>query len=373
MAGMKTNKHRLRELVTKGTRVVSEAAEVLATVGSDVTPLGLIAVAAKLATSAVNNLDRSPLSGWPAVDGVAPLDDFLLQLCTAHHIVTQAAESKQGQRIMTGVVNGVRVGWVMYERWNDGPYTIDDPAQATAALRAFAWQALGQAVKFHQPALGSPMLLVDPITETLPSETAERIWCRQAPYLDRGYTRSVLLIGEPGTGKSNIIRFVAGRAGGLCLRVKARDLEYLRSLGNLVRFLCPDAVLIDDLDRAKDPAGILDELDELLVTARLLLVTVNNVGKLDAAALRRFEDVELVQSLDAAVLDKLLEGASEDVAMRLRGLPVRYVHQYCRAAEVIGTEEAAREVDGLVERRELVKRMSDAQGGESAETKQCAP
>lgn len=372
---MKLNKHRLRELVTTGTRVVSEAAEVLATVGSDVTPLGLIAVGAKLATSAVNNLDRSPLSGWPAVEGVAPLEDFLLHLCAAHHLVTQAAESKQGQRVMTGVVNGIRVGWVMYEHWNDGPYTIGDPADATAALRAFAWQALGSAVKFHQPAMGSPKLLVDPITETLPSETAERIWCRQAPYLASGYPRSVLLIGEPGTGKSCIIKFIASRAGGLCLRIRARDLEYLRSLGNLVRFLSPDAVLIDDLDRAKDPEGVLDELDELLVTSRLLLVTVNNVTKLDAAAVRRFEDLEFVESLDAGILDKLLDGASEDVALSLRELPVRYLHQYCRAVEVVGAEAAALEVDGLVRRRELVKRMSDAQGGESAatETKQCAP
>lgn len=361
------NKHRLQEFFTKGTRVVSEAAEVLATVGSDVTPLGLIAVAAKLATSAVNNLDRSPLSGWPAVDDVAPLEDFLCHLCAAHHLITQAAESKQGQRVMTGVVNGVRVGWVMYERWIDGPYTLGDPVEAAAALRAFAWEVLGQAVKFHQPAMGSPTLLVDPITETLPSETAERIWCRQAPYLDSGYTRSVLLVGEPGTGKSNIIRFVASRAGGLCLRVKARDLEHLRSLGNLVRFLCPHAVLIDDLDRAKDPAGILDELDELLVTARLLLVTVNNISKLDAAALRRFEDVELVRSLDVTVLDRLLEGASDDVAARLRELPVRYVDQYRRAVEVVGAEAAALEVDGLVKRRELVRQMSEEQGGEATE------
>lgn len=364
------DKRKVRELAIKGVRVVGETADVLVHLNQKTGPLGVVAVGAKLLTKAIDGLERAPLKGWVQVPGVAPLESFMLQLCHAQHLVAQVGEGKKADRgrVVAGVVNGVRLAWVEYERWVDGPYTLGEPDDARAALQALAWQALGAAVKFHQPALGPAQLQVDPITETLPSETAERIWLRQKPYVDKGYLCSVLLVGEPGTGKSNIIRYVATAAGGHRLRVRARDLEHLRSLGNLVRFLQPDGVLIDDLDRAKDPAGILDELDELLTSSKLLLVTVNNVSKLDAAVVRRFDDVEHVKSLDEGVLEKLLEDADEDARARLRELPVKYISQYRRAVDVVGAEEAAKEVEGLVKRRELVLKLSKQQA-ETVEAK----
>lgn len=367
------DKRKIREFAVRGVRVVGETADVLVHLNQHTGPLGFVAVGAKLLTKAIDGLERSPLKGWVEVPGVAPLDSFMLQLCHAKHLVVQVGDGKKTDRgrVVAGVVNGVRVAWVEHERWVDGPYTLGDSDQARAALRALAWEALGPAVKFHQPALRPAELQVDPITETLPSATAQKIWARQKPYVDKGYLCSVLLVGEPGTGKSNCIRFVANEAGGHRLRVRARDLEHLRSLGNLVRFLEPDGVLIDDLDRAKDPAGILDELDELLTTSKLLLVTVNNVAKLDAAVVRRFDDVEVVTSLDPSVLEKLLDGADDEARGRLRELPVRYINQYRRAVDVLGPEAAAAEVDGLVARRQLVLQLSEQQGasGTTAPTK----
>lgn len=367
------DKRKIREFAVRGVRVVGETADVLVHLNQNTGPLGFVAVGAKLLTKAIDGLERSPLKGWVEVSGVEPLESFMLQLCHAKHLVAQVGDGKKADRgrVVAGVVNGVRVAWVEYERWVDGPYTLGDPEQARAALRALAWEALGPAVKFHQPALSPAQLQIDPITETLPSATAEKIWARQKPYVDKGYLCSVLLVGEPGTGKSNIIRFVANAAGGHRLRVRARDLEHLRSLGNLVRFLGPDGVLIDDLDRAKDPAGILDELDELLTSSKLLLVTVNNVSKLDAAVVRRFDDVEVVNSLDPGVLERLLDGADDGARARLRDLPVRYINQYRRAVEVVGPEAAAAEVDGLVARRELVLSLSKKQ--DAGGTKPDAP
>jgi hypothetical protein len=367
---MKLSKQQIREWATKGVRVVGDAADVLVQLGNDATPLGLVGVGARLVVSTLDKLERAPLKGWSRVPGVEPLEDFMLHLCVANHMVAPFGEKKDEARVMSGVVNGVRMAWVEYDRWIDGPFTLGEPSKAMAALRAFVWQALGCSIKFHKPALGPAQLLVDPITETLPSATAEQIWLRQEPYLAKGYMCSVLLVGEPGTGKSNIIRHVANRAGGHRLRIRARDLEHLRSLGQLVGFLRPDGVLIDDLDRAKDPGGILDELDELLTAASLLLVTANNVSKLDAAVVRRFDDVDVIDSLDDGVVDQLLEGAEEEVEARLRELPVRYIHQYKRAVAVVGPEAAALEVDDLVRRRALVRRISEAQGGETEKAEQ---
>jgi len=218
----KIDKRMIREFALKGVRVVGDTADVLVQLNKDTGPIGFVAVGAKLLSKAIDKFDRAPLSGWRSVPGAAPLEHFLLQLCIAHHLVAPEGESKKNETVVAGVVNGVRVAWVEYERWVDGPFTVGDPDEAIAALRAFAWEAMGSAVKFHQPAIGPAQLQVDPITETLPSGTAERIWLRQLPYLAKGYMCSVLLVGEPGTGKSNIIRHVANKAGGHRLRVRAR-------------------------------------------------------------------------------------------------------------------------------------------------------
>lgn len=354
-----------REVAIKTLRVVGEAADSLVQLQRNTSPLGFVAVGAKLATAALDKIDRTPLAGWSEVSGVAPLDVFMLHVCRARQLVSVVGEEKAHRRVLTGTVNGVRVGWVEYERWTDGPYTAGDPEAARAALRQIAWESLGSAVKFHQPALGPAELRIDPVDETLPSQTGLDLWARQEPFLDAGRRCSVLLVGEVGVGKSNIIRFVANKAGGMRLRVRARDLENLRNLGNLVRFLQPSGVLIDDLDRAEKPAGILDEIDEILVAAKLLLVTVNDVGKLDPAVIRRFTDLEVVEQLDDGVITKLIGDAPEEVAARLRKLPVTYLHLFARSVEVLGPDAAIKQVEGLVERRELVRKMKGSGGSKS--------
>lgn len=113
---------------------------------------------------------------------------------------------------------------------------------------------------------------------------------------------------------------------------------------------CP----VDDLCRAPDPGGFLDELDEIRSSC-LVIATANRIDRMDPAALRRFDDSYLVSGIDPEVFDKLCEGLDTKVVERLRGLPVDWVAKYRELHEVLGPEKAREELEGILNRRKEVR------------------
>lgn len=357
---MSIDKRQLLDFGRKGLRIASEVANVAVQLRTDSGPLGWFSVGAKVANTILDQAEIDPFQGWATVSGIAPLAEFALVTAKSEGLVV--AKSKQTHRLWSGTIHGVCFGWREYEQWLDGPYIPEGTpnTDAVAALRLMLWSSLGKSVKYFQPPLGGGMLVVDSIDETHSSRTAVDLWKRQEPYLAAGKRRSVLLVGEHGVGKSNIVRHVAEQAGGFRLRFRACDLHHLRSLAGLCRFLAPDAVVIDDIDRAEKPNSIIEEIDELLATARLVMVTANWVTKLDPGIVRRFDDFQFVGELDHEVLDQLLFGVPARVADVLRTMPVKYIDKYREAVIVLGHERAAAELPALVAQHELVTRMSAA-------------
>jgi hypothetical protein len=368
------NREKLISLGTKGLRVVSKVADVAVHLRADSGPLGWLSVAAKVGDALMESAESEPFRGWAQVSGISPLAEF--SLMTAKREGLLRVQPRKQTRVLTGTVNGVCMGWVEWPQWVDGPYIPPEASNedAVAALRLLLWSTAGKSIKFVQPPLGASHLTGDSLIETHPSQTAVNLWERQRPYVEKGVRRSLLLAGEQGTGKSNIVRHVADMAGGHRLRIKALDLANLRSLAGLCRFLCPDAVVIDDIDRAERPGAIIDEIDEILATSKLVAVTANWVDKLDPAIVRRFDDFEQIRELDAEVLDRLLEGVPASIAGVLRRLPVKYIHAYRQSVEVLGHELAAAEVPRLVAQYELVSRMNAAaSAAPTAATKPVGP
>ena len=350
------DKQRLAVGLRKGLSVAARVADVAVQLQQNVGPLGVASLLAKTTHEILQLRGDFPLNEWSIAGGVGPMGDFLLGLARAQGLLSVVPTPGNTQvRVSTGVVNGVRVGWAEYERWTEGPYVSPDytTEQAVQALRVLTWQACGSAVKFHQPPLGSPTLTDDSLCQPLRSQRAD----------DRalaGRRRSVLLAGSPRTGKSSIVRYVAQQAGGLCLRFGAGSLSSLHAVGSLIQFLQPDVVAIDDLCRAEKPGAILDVVDEIMGTAKLLMVTVNFLKKLDGAVIGRFDAVEQVERLDDAVLDKLLDGVPPAIAKRLRDLPVKYIDQYRAAVDVLGHDAAEVYADKLIAQHALVQRVVEA-------------
>lgn len=361
----------LKRGLRKGLRIAADAANVAVQLGSNPSPIGVFSVAAKLANSVIGESRSTPIEGWTSVR-TAGLEWAIFEAAKRARLLEERPGTDPANSFWMGTIHGLRFGWHVGQEWIDGPY-LEPSATAengAAALRAFAWSSIGSSIVYGREAgLVRDVATLEPEdVEMLPSALGLEIWQRQAAFLRAGYRCAVLLHGEPGTGKTNVARYIAEQAGGMLLRVRTQEIIGMHSLERVARYLQPSAVIIDDLCRAPKPEGVLDVFDAVTRSTSLVIVTVNDVEKLDPAVYRRFNalDVYEVTKLDDAVLDRMLAGVPEDAAARLRELPVKYVEDYRREAEVFGEAQALASIEQLVARREEVARMSAAASGSSA-------
>lgn len=142
------------------------------------------------------------------------------------------------------------------------------------------------------------------------SDKAREVWQRVEPFIKAGRPRSVLIDGRPGTGKSTIVRWLAEQVEGYKLRVPSADLGYLRPavLCDLVRFLGPSVIMVDDFDRTYGATDLLDFFEQARDTFKLLLVTTNSLEHLDPAVIRprRFDELLTVDSLGDSFVQAFL-------------------------------------------------------------------
>ena len=372
----KSTKKQLAKYADHAVSVVSDIAEIVVHLKTP-TVLGATAVAAR-ALSSYQKLTRPDLqtffSKWDYLD-LDPLSEFVLALCGQLQILEEEDTSNEGRnRVVVTTIHGMQIGWITHESWIEGPWIENklDKREAKNLIARLVWETLGATIRIHQPPLQPVALCNDALTEAFPSATADKIHARGAKFLKAGFKRCILFYGEPGTGKSHIMRHVANRAGGFSLRIRAQDLTRVSAISSAIDLLQPSAVLIDDLDRLDKPGEILASFESVKSSARIFLASVNDIGKLDAATLRpgRFDDWVHVQKLDPGVIDRMLEGTPEEIAVQVRDLPIAYIHEYKRLEEVLGQEEAAASIADLHKRLETIRDLCEEQGS-SAVKKAC--
>jgi SpoVK/Ycf46/Vps4 family AAA+-type ATPase len=196
-----------------------------------------------------------------------------------------------------------------------------------------------------------------------PSEVANRVYEDAKLFLSKGLSRSILLYGPPGVGKSHVLRRVRDLVGGYSLRFEARAVStYPADCQNLARILRPDVVLIDDVDRTPEKTGhkgqaTLTFLESIRDDVKLVLASANFLNEMDPAALRagRWDQLVEITSLDEGVLEALIgDEVPTEFRERLRKLPVAYIHEFHRRREVLGLALALDSVENLVAQAEMV-------------------
>jgi len=156
------------------------------------------------------------------------------------------------------------------------------------------------------------------------------------------------------------MRYASQKLGGFSMRLLPEVIERIPNVRAIIDLLHPSAVIVDDLDRMEHPERILSQIEEVRHHAKVLMVSVNKVKKLDAALIRpgRFDGYEHIEKLDEEVVDRLIgEDVPEAVAAKLRELPIAYIDAFKVRREVKGLESALASVEDLVSRRELVLEM----------------
>ena len=198
---------------------------------------------------------------------------------------------------------------------------------------------------------------IDDAFKSMPSKKATDYSEYLKRCLDAGVSRSVMLYGPPGTGKSTMARTLVDNLELKSLRIRV---EHLGSISNATLFEAitmfePDAIILDDFDRAHDQASLLETLEFFQRHVKLVVATVNNKNNLDEAILRpgRFDELVLIDHMDEMVV-KMMLGAYSDGYEDVKDWPIAFIQEYVKRRRFMSIDEAAATTKDLARR---VKRL----------------
>lgn len=306
--------------------------------------------------------ERLPGFAWPVIrDNVC-----------APSIVSEYWSGEPGDYAMgEGTIDGIRFRWVQdgvsSEELVSGPFVLNGQTdQALAVLMRCFWaRQPSQHITLIGRLVGEDLSFSDTFTTT---EEIQQLTARARCFTDRQITRSILLTGRPGAGKSTAIRACVKQLGLRSLRLSASVLREAQSshtgdgmvnLTGLVQMARPDVLIIDDVDHMMLDAYTLAFFEQARRHCRLLLTSCNDVKVLLGAALRpgRFDDIFEFETVDPSLLTRLSHGDPEAME-RLGRLPIAYAQSFRDTADALGLEQAIDELDELELRAALIEGAS---------------
>lgn len=264
-----------------------------------------------------------------------------------------------------GKLGNETVGWVIEQgTMSDGPYyRVDREAETYAALGKSVWKNLGSKHLLYTPT--GPVIDSFKDGTVIPTEQMKDLLDRCQRFLRAGESRSYLLGGVPGTGKSVAIRWLTNTLGMTSMRIDLRLLSdetdnVAGSLETMLNMLQPDVMILDDLDRIEVNAQVLAFLERARNMCRIVIASANFISALSGAATRpgRFDDIITFDKLDLEVVRSIL-GDSADLAELVADLPAAYVNEFASRCRVLGREQAVEDLDDLRARAEVTSQDSD--------------
>lgn len=191
-------------------------------------------------------------------------------------------------------------------------------------------------------------------------EQGDKLIDRWKSFKQAGLRRSIILHGEPGTGKSTLARQVTREIQGRVVFAPVRTIAQSPSLeyfSSVLKFLEPDILIVDDLDRLETSnlESLLDFFEESENSIPMILATTNHLDNLPDAIKRpgRFDEIWEIKppsdDVRMTVIEYLadIEGAdlSEDQIDTIasiakeRDLPGSHIREIIRRVKVMGDEE----------------------------------
>jgi hypothetical protein len=348
-------------------KIASDVAEIAIHLKADRSPLSIASLGVRALSSYLQHTGPDPSkvfrSGgeWLRIPNAERMAKPLLVACQTLPSYQSVRTGDDYRSIAFVDVHDYTIGWLIGESWVEGPWVrTADAEDAQYALGRLLWETIGPNIMATADITGNLRLVNDPVGDTLPSRKAASIYTTLDKFRQAGRPRSVMLVGEPGSGKSHAMRHISKLAGGFTLRFSARGLEAVSgSIAPTIMVLRPSSVLIDDLDRVNNPQAILSEIEMLREMSGLFLVSVNSVESLDPAVLRpgRIDDVILFDRLEPDIVEAMLVGVPVSTADVLRTLPIAYIDEFKACREVLGDAEALAKVADLHQRSEKIMAM----------------
>ena len=344
--------------------VGDEAADILVHV-REVSLPGAASLGLRLVNSVRNRFTQSPQQyfqsdAWEEFLELGPFSDFLYSCCSelGNPTRVEGLDDEFQQAVLTDV-HGFTFGWLLGDRESRrsaGPWVVagTDHDQAVAAMGRLVWERMGTSRCVMTTQSERLTFSAEPQVELLESQLSLEVLGRAKLFIAKGLNRSVLLLGDPGTGKSCMMRFLADSMGGYSLRIAVADLEdaNMSHFTAAIRLLAPASLLIDDFDRMDGHAKLLAALEDINRSVKLFVVSCNSIEHIDDAILRpgRFDEIHIIEQLDHGVVEQLIGDVPKQARDILIQLPIAAVAEFGKRREALGLETAIDELFELVER-----------------------
>jgi hypothetical protein len=362
--------------------VASDVSDILIHLRDKPKPTDYISIGFRLANSYFVHADKfrgAAFKKWDLVE-IWEFRNFIYEI-SKHKFEYEVVRDRgpEGSDLVAEIY-GVKIGWSVREDYVHGPYA--EKGKRTKCLRALGrlvWETLQTnscelaKKRGDRDYDGSTIFSVDNLQNNVyESAVANNILKRSKAFLDAGYNRSIMLYGRPGTGKSSAMRYIAKKLGKYSLRINVGDLDHLTSEDIMIAIdiLRPDTLIIDDFDRAFRPEKLLSDLEEINNSVKMLIVSVNNVQDLSEAVKRpgRFDDIIEIENIDEDIVNRLIGDVPDEIAKRLKMLPVAFIVEFHKRKTVLGIEQAIEEVESLEERiRKISKKEEEEEEEEDEE------
>jgi tRNA A37 threonylcarbamoyladenosine biosynthesis protein TsaE len=163
------------------------------------------------------------------------------------------------------------------------------------------------------------------------SELSERLAAQISRFNARGMSRSLMLHGRPGTGKTTVAHAVIHKLGYRTLRGTSERyrLPY-EMLRMTIKTLRMEALLIDDIDRLATTDEMLEFMEWAKEHLKVVIYTANNEREIDVAMKRpgRIDERVLVDALPDAMVRELLGPDNQDFLSRVLTWPIAYINEF---------------------------------------------
>lgn len=178
--------------------------------------------------------------------------------------------------------------------------------------------------------------------DAIPSEQGDEVHSDIQKFLTRGYRRSIVLYGEPGTGKSCMVKYILSKMSATTLFMEQTQVSSLgyHNLAMIMDMLDPEVLVIDDFDRIPFLSSFLGSIDKIRQRTKLLIVTMNHMDQLDPAVIRAGRFSELIEVHKVLSVEDLLPELDKELHDELREWPVSFLDELRDRIDVLGKEEA---------------------------------
>jgi hypothetical protein len=260
--------------------------------------------------------------------------------------------------------NGVKVGWAYHSKLNIVNQIFvetDKLQQARDNIKRLLWEQFKDkplVMRYNKRMIinnDEPKVVfeIDDAFHPLPSQKATEYSSYLKRCLDANVPRSVMLYGPPGTGKSTMARTLVETLNLRSFRIRIEDVSALENstLFEAISVFEPDAVILDDFDRAHAQSSLLETLEFFQRHVKLVVATVNDKSSLDEALLRpgRFDELVLVDKMDENVIRHML-GEFVDGYDDVKDWPIAFIQEYVKRRRFMDQKEATESTAELARR-----------------------